>query len=286
MTKQRMTTRAPALQRNGDSVLDRLEDMDVRTDGIKMVLYGRSGTGKTRLACTFPTPLLLIGTEDGRKSVAGLKDAKFVRIYTSQDLTDLLLACIPGGRLEKYTTLVLDTAGGLQDLITKEVLNLDELPVQKNWGMADKATWGIIGAQVKERLHQLFDVSDRYAKNTVVIAHERNFKEDTDGPGSDLLLPAIGAALSPGPAMWLHAKADYVGQTFIRPEKVKKRVEVAGQKKEKEVNTGKAEYCLRVNTHPVYMTRFRVPVGTLLPDVIVEPHFSKIAALVRGEAEE
>ncbi len=39
-------------------------------EGVKFLGYGPPKTGKTRLACTFPKPMLLIGTEDGTKSVS------------------------------------------------------------------------------------------------------------------------------------------------------------------------------------------------------------------------
>ena len=42
------------------------------------------------------------------------------------------------------------------------------------------------------------------------------------------------------------------------------------------------EYCLRIGAHPIYMTGFRVPVGTVLPDMIVDPSFEKIDKLIQG----
>jgi len=276
-------TRRVVQRQNRQTVLDRIEDFSVTVKGIKMCLSGRGKVGKTRLACTFPTPLLLIGTEDGRKSVAKVQGAKFVRIYKSEEL-DPLISALKEGELADTATVVLDTGGGLQDIITKEVLNLDEIPVQRSWGMADRQTWGIIGAQCKERFRSLLDLADTHDLNVVIIAHERNFKDDENqGAGSDMLMPVVGAALSPSVSNWLNGACDYVCQAFIRPQKVTKKVTVAGKEQVKEFSTGKNEYCLRVDSHPVYYTGFRVPHGVVLPDAIVDPHYDKLARLISGE---
>lgn len=268
---------------NGRSVLDRLESFDVAERGIKLCLYGRSGTGKTRLACTFPTPLLMLGAEDGRKSVAGKEGCQFLRLKESEDVAVITRAIRDGELAVK--TVVLDTAGGLQDLITREVLGLEDIPVQRNWGMADQQTWGIIGAQTKDRLRGLLDLSDRLGVHVVLIAHERNFKEEAKGPGSELLSPAVGASLTPSVAHWLHAQCDGSGQMFLQRKLVKKKTVVAGKESIREVDTGKVDYCMRVDTHPVYITRFRVPEGTVLPDYVSDPSYEKIARIMNGNPE-
>jgi hypothetical protein len=274
----------------GRSVFDRIAPIEISVKGIKLCLYGRGKTGKTRLACTFPKPLLIIGTEDGTKSVAnvgGVDDGRrFVRAYSSEEFGELVEMLREG----KYATVVVDTAGGLQDVIVKEVLGLAEMPVQKSWGMAHKQDWGIIGSQLKERLNKLLalaepdrDGGNREQMDVVIIAHERTFEVE-DVP-ADLILPTVGAALSPATATWLNGACDYIGQCFIREEKKPMKVKVAGKEKIVTKSTGKGEYCMRVDTHPVYLTGFRVPEGTVLPDAIVNPHYEKIAALIRGDME-
>lgn len=257
-------------------------------------------TGKTRMACTFPKPLLLIGTEDGTKSICNGRMANrslacgavvqaltmrkeptgvhFVRLETP-DWMDEIVEYING---HDYQSVVLDHGGGLQDMITKQVLRLTEMPVQRNWGMAQQQDWGIIGAQTKERLRQVLALSETKGMNIVIIAHERNFKDDSS---SDMMLPTIGAALTPSVVGWLNGACDYVAQTFIRrEEKEEDHVLIEGQPPEKvRVPTGKVEYCLRVGPHPIVMTGFRLPEGFDLPDVLVNPTFAKIYQLIQGE---
>jgi hypothetical protein len=248
---------------------------DMPSTGIKMCLYGRGKTGKTSAACTFPKPLLVIGTENGTKSVKKVKGVKFFPLLESSEIDELAEA-IPG----EYASVVLDTAGGLQDMIMKEILGLDDIPVEKSWGMAVREQWQSCGVQTKERLRRLLDLADKHGTHVVIIAHERNFNDEG---GSDLLFPTVGAALTPSTAGWLNGACDYLCQTFLREQTVKKDVKVAGKKGATMLRkTGKVEYCLRVGPHPVYMTGFRRSHSEdeTMPDVLVDPDYDKICGLI------
>jgi hypothetical protein len=257
--------------------LGRIAPIQLR-DGIKLNVYGRTKTGKTRFACTFAKRLLLVGTEDGTKSVSNVKDIDFVRLKASTELDDIT-DMLRGG---KYKTVVLDTAGGLQDLILKEILGLADVPVQKSWGMAQQKDWQVCGAQFKERMNRLLALADdpELNLNAIVIAHERNFNDENT---SDVMMPSVGSALTPTAAAWLNGACDYICQAFIRPQEVLQSVKIGGKETQQKRSTGKAEYCLRIGPHPVYMTGFRLPIGVELPDVIVDPSYSKIEKLIRGK---
>jgi hypothetical protein len=175
----------------------------------------------------------------------------------------------------------LDTAGGLQDLILKEVLGLDELPIQRSWGMAQQRDWGTVGLQLKERMRKLLDLADRGIVDIMVIAHERNFNDEG---GSDLMTPTVGAALSPSAAGWLNGACDFICQTFIREHVTVTSTKVAGKEIKQTKKSGKAEYCLRIGPHPVYLTGFRTTrKADELPDVIIDPSYQKIRSIIEGE---
>lgn len=272
------------------SVLSRIEPVGSRTTGIKLLIYGRGKTGKTRLACNFPKPLLLIGTEDGTKTVARVADVDFVKLQTSEELNDLIGAgAVPG----KYKTVVLDTAGGYQDLVLKDVLGLEKVPVSKfkeagkgeSWGITGKGTWGTIGTRFKERVVELLNLSETHGLNVVCIAHERNFNEEAT---TDVMAPYVAAALTPGVAGWMNGVCDYIAQTFLREQVKATTGKVAGRDVTTYSKTGKIEYCLRVGPHPIFYTGFRVPDnedGTpgVVPDLIVDPSYAKIAQLLGRE---
>ena len=137
--KKQTKTRQRKSNSKGQSVIDRIAPIPTDLGYLNMVLYGASGKGKTRFACTFPKKVLLIGAEDGTKSVAGDKGVYFAPLYTSQELWDLI-ELLRDRR--DYETVVLDTASMLQDLILKEILGLEQLPAQKSWGMATREQYG------------------------------------------------------------------------------------------------------------------------------------------------
>lgn len=257
------------------TVLDRIAPIS-NHGGVKLNVYGRGKTGKTRLACSFPKPLLLVGTEDGTKSVAKVKGVRFVRLYNSEEL-GIITEMLKGG---SFKTMVLDTAGGLQDMMMKELKGWDEMPVQRSFGMAERGDWMQVGTWWKERIRALVDLAENTSLNVVIIAHERNFTEENSG---DLMLPTVGAALTPTVAAWLNGAVDYVCQTFIRQVEEEVEVELAGIKQVMIQKTNKAEYCLRVGPHPIFVTGFRLPDDIVLPDVIVDPTFDKINALIQGD---
>jgi hypothetical protein len=241
-----------------------------------MCVYGRGKTGKTRFACTFRKPLALIGTEDGTKSIVGISGIDYARLYSSDEL-DRVSGMLADG---EYKTLVLDTAGGFQDIILREVLKLSEVPVQKSWGMADQKQWGVVGMHFKEKMNRIMDLADRTGLDVVVIAHERNFGEEGD---PDIVVPRVGAALTPSAATWLNGACDYIGQMFIRSKEEIQTIKVAGKDQQIKRRSGGYEYCLRVGSHDVYMTGFRLPPGRVLPDVIIDPSYEKVKAVIEGK---
>lgn len=259
-------------------VLGRIAQVSTKVDGIKLLTYGRAKTGKTRLFSTFPKPALLIGTEDGTRSVSNVKGLEFIRLRHSEEMTELTNEAAQSGR---WKSICLDTAGGLQDMILKEILKLEDTPVQKSWGLADRQSWGIVGMQLKERLRGLLRLSEEQRMNVMVIAHERNFSDD--GSHSELITPTVGAALTPSAVSWLNAECDYLTQAFLREETIIKKVKLGKDIKEVESKTGKVQFCLRLKENPVYIAGFRTATPERIPEYIIDPSFEQIAKLIKGE---
>lgn len=274
VTKQNPSGNRPPPKTNKNDIFSRVRAVtDHRKQSkVKISLYGDPKTGKTRLTSTFPKPLLIIGAEDGTQSIGTVKGVDFVLVRNSQEVAELLDGCVDRG----YNTVAIDTASRLQDMVTAEILGLSEIPIQKGWAMADRQTWGQIGLQVKTILRVALDLP----LHVVITAHERNFGGDEDG---ELMVPKIGTALTPSVAGWLNGAVDYVCQTFKREKVDKKKSTHNGKETTINVRTGKAEYCLRTGEHPMYITGFRLPPEVVLPDVIVNPTYDKIAALIHGD---
>lgn len=244
-----------------------------KSGGLHMSLYGRSKTGKTRLVSTFPKPMLIIGAEDGTKSISTVKGVDFVKIRHSDQVGELLEGVSDRG----YATVAIDTVSRLADQILMELLGLDKIPEQKSWGLATREQYMEQGTRLKVLMRAALDLP----QHVIMVAHERNFNEETSN--SDLLLPSIGSALPPQVTNWLNGAVDYICNTFIREEEITKLVKGPGKKPLKQKRkTGNIEFCLRVGPNPYFMTGFRVPEGQELPEVIVNPHYSKLEKLVQG----
>ena len=271
--------------RSGGSVLDRIAPIRSTSVGrLKVSLYGNPKTGKTRIACTFPKPLLIIGAEDGTASVAGLKNVDFVQLEQTDELTTLLEHKIRGG---DYATVVLDTATKFRDMRTEEIFKVAGItpPEKKPFLYADavwKSVWVQCAQDMKRFLHPLLDLPRTQEINIVIIAQEQNLYGEANN-ASEVIRPTISSALGKSVADWLNSECDYIGQTLIRAQTTERVQEVAGKELRTKVSTGKKEYCLRIGPHETYYTGFRQRIGAPeLPEFVVNPTYEKIVKLIQG----
>lgn len=271
------------------SVLSRIKPIGFAVDdALSVLVYGRSGTGKTTFWSTFPGNTLAVIISGGKKpgelrsidTVENRKRVSEVTLRSSTELADIVAHVRQTG---KYQNVVLDHASGLQDLVLKEVLGLEELPAQKSWGMASQQLYGQCAGATKDLLRKLLDLVE-VKVNVIVVAQERTLGDDAD---SEIITPTVTAGLIPSIVGWLNPACDYVVQSFIRQKYVVKKTTIGKGKDAKTVQTRQAvkgvEYCLRTAPDAVYTTKFRVPKGRTLPDVIVDPDYRKFVNIIRGE---
>ena len=253
----------------------RWEDIDQMDPWIKMALYGKSGTGKTTLWSSWTKPIgaVICSGAGETKSIRTTPGISANRIEDEADLLDLIEEQRSTGR---FKTFVLDHASGYQDLVLKKILNVAELPTQLGWGSATQQQWGELALRMKDNFRALLSLDC----HVVIVAQEREF--NTDGENGGVLAPYVNCALSPSVAGWLGPNVDYLVETFLRMQTIPKTTKVNGKDVTTNVQTGKVEFCLRTAPHPVYATKFRLPKGTPLPDVIVDPSFDKIERLIKG----
>lgn len=264
-------------------VIDRIKEIGFDDDeGIKINLYGKSGSGKTSLWATFPGPILAIICSGGSRpgelrsidTPANRKKIKSVVIESSSEIPEVIDY---QRETEEFATVVLDHASGLQDMKLKEILEIDELPAQMAWGTASREDWGQCALQTKETLRALLSLKC----NVVIVAQERNFNTDEDS--DSIIMPTVGSALTPSITGWLNPACDYIAQTFIRNKMVTKSRKI-GKKTVKTEERGEGvEYCLRVGPDEVFTTKFRVPKERKLEtDIITDPDYSKIMEIIKG----
>lgn len=286
----------PTVKKTG-GILDRaIPIAEHQTGGLKVCLYGRNGSGKTTLACKFPKPLLLLGFEDGTKSVRTVPGVNFIRVLPSRGVEDQRArgSKIPMMGIQEleqlaqeipisgYKTVVVDTVTALQDVVFAEMMGLTRVPVQ--WGGGVKSEVYYARADETKKAMQYFvDMSDVWGINIVFLAQEKDHSkgEGRSAPISDefasLLVPFIGASLGRANADWLHSACDYVCQTFAREKTVQVERELAGEKTVEQQRTGEPEFCLRTQRgNRIYAAKVRADEKANIPEIIVNPQWADL----------
>ncbi len=288
-TVKRVTTASQTPTSKSKGVIGRIKPMSFDDQPkINMMLYGRSGTGKTTLWGSMPGKILAVVCSGTSKpgelrsidTPANRKRVSQVVVSKPEDLEEVTdhLKTNPG----EFDAVVLDHVTGYADLVLKDILQLDELPVQKSFGMASREQYGQQALILKTQLRKLLDCP----QTVVIVGQERQFGggDGEDGAsGTEGIQAHVGCALSPSVTGWLNTAVDYICRTFIRQKvKVTKVKKQDGTVKEVKTQTDEAEYCLRVGPSAVYQTKFRMP-GGMKVDVVADPTFSKLVSLIRNQ---
>ena len=160
---------------------------------MNVLAYGRSGTGKTELAATFPTPCLFIDSDKGMLTVKSSpriqnkdqmyfvpvqdklpeqKDSRPMGFITIKAVFDQLKE---HGKYGDFTpkTVVLDTLSSASMFCMKHVLfsagHTGQQPTQPDWGTFRRALIEIIETGVAMNI------------NFICLAHEQYIKDELSG---------------------------------------------------------------------------------------------------------
>lgn len=106
----------------------------VTTNGIKALVYGMSGAGKTTLAGTLDRPLVL-SAESGLLALAG-KDIDFIEIGSIDDLRSAYDFVMKSD----YKHVVLDSISEIAEVVLSEAKKASKDPRQAYGAMADQVT--------------------------------------------------------------------------------------------------------------------------------------------------
>jgi hypothetical protein len=238
---------------------------------ITALFYGRSGTGKTTLAGTFPKPMLFLDIgERGTDSVFDMPGIDSIQVANWGEVEEIYWELINGS---KYKTIVIDAAHTMQALA---LIEARELANKKEKDQTSQRDFGQASGLMNTWIYNYRDLRDEDI-NVVFLAHDRLREVDTDDEDASVIMPEMGPRLMPGVAGTLLGAVNVVGYTFIREELTKSKV--AGQKAKREV-----QYCLRIGPHGIYATKIRSPKGHEVPEYIVDPSYDKLVAVIEGKA--
>ena len=265
-TKRRVVKKTPAPPTS--SILDKIQPVTELKTNTVMMVYGRSGTGKTHFGSTFPKPILFIDTnERGTETIALEEDIDVVRVTEWTEIDELYWALLNKETDVEYKSIVIDQVSNLQDIGMAEVLRKgrkgrDETFTQRNWGQ--------LSGMLKQFISDFRDLSDHY--NLLLIAHERINEAGDDEEES--IEPSIGARVMPSVSSFLDGAVDAIGSTFI-----KERWETEDKEEVRHV-----DYCMRIGPHAYYSTKIRRPVSAgPIPELLINPTFQKVKDLTTGK---
>lgn len=235
---------------------------------LKALFYGRSGTGKTTLASTFPRPVLFLACEkQGTLSVKKQKDVHYKEVEVFEDFEKIYWA-LKQDDGETFKTVVLDTATSWQEKVMGLVNDkgVGETVSQK--------TWGKCASTMKTWITNLIDLPI----NVVILAQERTYDPE-ESDDTTMLIPEVGPYVMPSVAKILEAAVSIIGQTYIRGNIIKE-----GLGRRRIVS----EYCLRVGPHTQYITKIRRDSlseegeSKHIPSFLINPTYNKILDIVLG----
>lgn len=242
-------------------------------------LYGRSGTGKTTLAGSWPKPILYLNIMDnGEESISDIEGIDVVDIESSDDLLEQILWLTKKASKGKlvYKTIILDTMTQLQGILVRELGEKKKIPKGKragDFGVFTRQDWGSIAGDLMKAIMDIRALP----VHSVFIAQERVFNAgDEEDDGVDQLAPEVGTKLMPSVNKDLCASVNIIGNTFIRIKVTKKK------KDGKTERIVKKQFCLRLGPNEVYTTKIRKPKGIEAPDYIIDPTFRDIMDIVKG----
>lgn len=300
---QRQTAQAkPKNKETGSILSEAISVSELENDFVKMVLYGQNRTGKTTLACQFPKPLLLISFEPADKSggaisVKKIPGVEFLQVGTV-DRAIRLAKELQGNT--DFKTHVIDSVTSCQDIVLKDILGLDDAPVQQNWGEVSRDDYRRRSEQTKEVLRLYSNLQ----AHTIFLAKERDHNpQEKDKP---TMLRGSGfesffaADLGGQTVGWLQDACDYICRLYLEKETIvevkKKDVIVKGKDGKKrteqrevtvEKETGKVVRRLRTLYHPNFSAGFRSPDPDRVPEFLqaVTPKamYEAVWKLIKGE---
>lgn len=232
---------------------------------LKVLVYGRSGSGKTTFIGTCPKPLLVLDVrEQGTTSIRSREDTFVLKIEDWDELEEVYWYLAGPGK-DRFKTVAIDTVTPLQDLALKKVTG-DEGGVisRRSWGEAASMMKTWIMAFRDLPLHVIFTAQDRETSNDEI--------ED------DSILPEVGPYVMPSVAKILNASVGIIGQVYIR-----ETTEIVDNTPQSRVN-----YCMRIGPHSRYLTKLRrdpTLSGAKMPGSVINPTFNKLMKLSLEEME-
>jgi len=129
----------------------KIQSTNKSVQSIKALIYGESGTGKTKLAATVPEPLIL-NAEGGLLSLAQ-DNLDSVKIETVQDVMDVYQFITESKDADKYQTIILDSISEIAEVYLSALKKQHKDP---------RAAYGELADDVSKLIRAFRDIPDKH----------------------------------------------------------------------------------------------------------------------------
>lgn len=225
------------------------------------VLYGKSNSGKTWVASTFPKPMLYLQIgDDGANTIARVEGVKAIRVDTVQKLTDISRELLKD---KAYKTVVVDTFS----------LLVNEWTSEKVTGKGKRMTqqlWGDLKNDQEDVIKAMYKIARRHI--VVLTCHEST---DSIEGMEDEITPDVRPSVSKGARTYLEGMANY----GIHTTKIIKEVSKGNTTKEV------VKYAADIGPNPYYWTKLQIDPSIKVPARIINPTYEKFMEIINGGAE-
>lgn len=225
------------------------------------VLYGKSNSGKTWVASTFPKPMLYLQIgDDGANTIARVEGVKALRVDTVQKLTDISRELLKD---KTYKTVVVDTFS----------LLVNEWTSEKVTGKGKRMTqqlWGDLKNDQEDIIKTMYKIARRHI--VVLTCHEST---DSIEGMEDEITPDVRPSVSKGARTYLEGMANY----GIHTTKIIKEVSKGNTTKEV------VKYAADIGPNPYYWTKLQIDPSIKVPARIINPTYEKFMEIINGGAE-
>ena len=225
------------------------------------VLWGRSGSGKTRVAGTYPKPMLYLQIgDDGSNTIAKVKGIKAISVESISDLKEIAQDLLKD---KKYKSVVVDTFSLLvDDWIEQNVTKKNRRMTQQDWG------------NLKTETEEIIKAFHKVAKKHIVVLTCHEVSDSIEGM-EDEIAPDIRPSVSKGARTYLEGMANY----GIHLTKIEKEVTKGNTTKEV------VKFAADIGANPYYWTKLQIDPSIKVPSRIFNPSYEKFMKIINADEE-